>query len=92
MDEFRALQVVAALRSRGVNADLYQENGLFGVRVSLADEREAELDTNGTEHDTEAMSTPVPDQGRPQTWAMAGVLGSPLARPLLVTCRAGRCC
>ncbi|HXT92947.1 MAG TPA: hypothetical protein VN714_27240 [Trebonia sp.] len=75
MDEFRALQVVAALRSRGVNADLYQENGLYGVRVSLADEREAELDTNGTEPDAEAMSPPVPDQGPRQASAAAGALG-----------------
>jgi hypothetical protein len=72
MDEFRALQVVAALRSRGVNADLYQENGLFGIRVSLADEREAELDTNGaTVADAEAIRTPAADRARP----MAGVLG-----------------
>ena len=54
MDEFRALQVVAALRSRGVNADLYRENGLFGVRVSLADECEAEFDNDRTGLDTEA--------------------------------------
>ena len=71
MDEFRALQVVAALRSRGVNAGLYQENGLFGVRVSPADERDAELDTKGTEPDAEALSTPAMDQVR----SMAGVLG-----------------
>ena len=72
MDEFRALQVVAALRSRGVNADLYQENGLFGIRVSLADEREAELDTNGaTAADAEAIRTPAADRVRP----MAGALG-----------------
>ena len=68
MDEFRALQVVAALRSRGVNADLYQESGLFGVRVSLADEREAELDANeATRPDAGALSTPVSDR------SMAGV-------------------
>lgn len=72
MDEFRALQVVAALRSRGVKADLYEECGLFGVRVSLADERAAELDTNGaTGPDAEAKRTPVPDRVR----SMAGVLG-----------------
>jgi hypothetical protein len=72
MDEFRALQVVAALRSRGVNADLYQEGGVFGVRVSLADEREAELDTNGaTGPDAEAMRKPVSAPAR----SMAGVPG-----------------
>lgn len=71
MDEFRALQVVAALRSRGVNADLYQENGLFGVRVSLADEREAEIDTDRTGLDAEPVRTPGPDRVR----ALAGALG-----------------
>lgn len=72
MDEFRALQVVAALRSRGVNADLYQENGLFGIRVSLAGEREAELDTNGaTAADAEAIRTPAADRGRPMAGALS---------------------
>lgn len=71
MDEFRALQVVAALRNRGVNADLYQENGLFGVRVSLAGEREAEFDTDETGLDAEATVMPRWDQVR----SLAGALG-----------------
>ncbi len=71
MDEFRALQVVAALRSRGVNADLYQENGLFGVRVSLAGEREAESGTDETGLNAEATVMPLWDQVR----SLAGALG-----------------
>jgi hypothetical protein len=48
MDEFRVQRVIAALRRRGVDADLYQENGVYGVRVSPGGDRTAELDANRT--------------------------------------------
>ena len=55
--------MVAALRNRGVNAHLYQENGLFGVRVSLADERETDLETGGTAGlDPEVTGLSIPEQ------------------------------
>ena len=73
MDEIRAQRVVAALRSRGVNAHLYQENGLFGVRVSLADEREADLDAGGTGLDPGITGLSIPEQIRRRS--LAGALG-----------------
>ena len=72
MDEFRALRVIAALRSRGVNAQLYEDHGLFGVRVSPAGEREAGLDTDGaTGPDAGPASMPGTDRIR----SLAGVRG-----------------
>lgn len=49
MDENRALRVVDALRDRGINAHVARE-GVYqiGVRVTLADGREAVWDTDDT--------------------------------------------
>ena len=72
MDEIRAQRVVAALRNRGVNAHLYQENGLFGVRVSLADERATDLETGGTAGlDPEVTGLSIPEQVRRRSLAGA---------------------
>jgi hypothetical protein len=49
MDENRARHVVDALRERGVNAHMAKEGTYqFGVRVELADGREAVWDSDGT--------------------------------------------
>jgi hypothetical protein len=48
MDEFKARRVVDALRDRGVNAHLYRDTTVFGVRVTLPGGREAQWDTDGT--------------------------------------------
>jgi hypothetical protein len=49
MEENRARRVVDALRDRGVNAQLARAGVYrFGIRIALADGREAEWDTDGT--------------------------------------------
>ncbi|MFL6161764.1 MAG: hypothetical protein ACJ74U_06000 [Jatrophihabitantaceae bacterium] len=49
MEENRARRVVDALRDRGVNAQIARAGVYrFGVRIQLADGREAEWDTDGT--------------------------------------------
>jgi hypothetical protein len=74
MDEIRAQRVVAALRSRGVNAHLYQENGLFGVSVSLTEEREKDPDAGGTAGlDPEVTGISIPEQIRLRS--LTGALG-----------------